>query len=306
MDVIRMYNALDQMRDYIWIFNLNYMKQKIDIYGSFIPFAAEIYSAGTSDLLYWKDSEIDFEKLCDYMEDIQKAIEAKDIVYIYDKLNYEIRYYINDFFKILFVKDSELLGKWFWEENRKALKERYPKIVELLDKGCNYNVKNEQYVRDYGFRGKVIYRKSNDIEYDLYSAYNPGESGICTAQGIGLSQYRTIYVWGFNGAYEISGSKFCFGEGNTDIKVFIKDSNEFKQILLHTLRKGFLLNPDVHLFFDSTVTHFLNSIALEKKEESYVYVTEYSGKDMVLLKEFIDVNHLNSNIGAIANGCFVV
>ena len=133
MDVIRMYNALDQMRDYIWIFNLNYMKQKIDIYGSFIPFAAEIYSAGTSYLLYWKDSEIDFEKLCDYMEDIQKAIEAKDIVYIYDKLNYEIRYYINDFFKILFVKDSELLGKWFWEENRKALKERYPKIVELLD-----------------------------------------------------------------------------------------------------------------------------------------------------------------------------
>lgn len=304
MDVIRMYGAVEQMRNYIWIFNLNYGRQKWDIYRSLVPFAKEIWEAGISDLSYWKNTEVDPQKLYDLADGMEKAVESKDIVFLYDLLNYEIRHCITDIFTVLFEKDSEVLERWFWDENRKALKERYPEILDRIDNGSDG--KDGQNVREYGLRGRVVFRKDGDAEADLYTAYNPGEIGIWMAQDRGFSKYGRIYVWGFDGAYELSGGRFYFDDGKTELELFVTDLTEFRQILMHTMRKGFLLNPDVNWNFDCSIGDFIKSIDLKKKEVSYIYITEYSEKDMEKLKEFIDVNGLDSNIGAFTYGHFIV
>lgn len=295
MDVIKMYRAVDQMRDYIWIFNLNYGKQNLKIYACMLPFVNEICEIGLSDTLYWKNTEVDFRVVYDQIDNMKKAVEDEDIVYIYDKLNFEIRWFIKSIFEVLFKKSAKELRSLFWSENREALQKRYPEILKKIEEFNNEE--NESCIRDYGLRGNVIFRKNSNVEYDLYSTYSPGEVGVYTMINSDLKKYNKIYIWGFNGGYEISGGLFCFEDKRVEVEIYVTNLIEFKHILLNVPRKGMLLNPDVKWKFNICIEDFLKNIDLQKKQESYIYVTEYVDDGLTILKKFIYKYSLNSNIG---------
>lgn len=295
MDVIKMYRAVEQMRDYIWIFNLNYGRQDLYIYACILPFVNEICDIGLSDTLYWENSGIDFKVLYNQMDDIKRAVDDMDIVYIYDKINCEIRWFVKAVFEVLFEKSANELRCLFWSENKEALQQRYPEILKKIEEFDNEG--NKLCIRDYGLRGNVIYRKKNNIEYDLYTAYSPGEVGAYTMLNSELKRYNKIYMWGFNGGYEVSGGCFVSRDKKIELEIYVTDLIEFKHILLNIPRKGMLLNPDVKWEFNICIEDFLKNIDLQKKKESFIYVTECVDDSLIALEKFIRKHSLNSNLG---------
>lgn len=293
MNVIKMYCAVDRIRNYIWFFNQQYRRQnKIDV-SYVIADIQEVRRIGEEDILYWEKTEVDFQMLYHQEDKLKKAVQAKDFVFVYDQLNYELRNMTQIIFDVLFAKSSIELGQYFWSENRNALKIRYPEVLKQLEM---IDDKKES-IRSYGTRGKVVYRTEENREYDLYSAYNPIESGLLMAEGIDLCKYNKLYVWGFNGGFEIDGISYSLDGNRMDFEVFITDLSEFRQILLSTPRKCLLLNPDVKWHFNAGIMEFVNGIDLQKKESSYIYSAKSQGNDVNLLKEFICKYSLNSNIG---------
>ena len=295
LDLIRMYNAADYMREYIWSFNLIYERQYNDKWKYLLPAMDELGAAGESDKAYWEDTKIDFCFWKNQVNDIEKALAMGDIVYIYDKLNFEIRWFIKCVLDVMFEKNFIDLQKWFWNENREAMKKRYPEVLEQIEKLDSK--KNEQYIRDYGLRGKVIYRKHNNLEYDLYSGYSPVEVGNRIMRETEFKRYNYIYIWGFNGGYEIAGGDFCF-ERTKKFEVYITDLFEFKQIIFNTMRKGILLDPNINWIFNKGLRDFFNSINKLNREETYIYVTENClEKELISIRKYVETNSINCNIG---------
>lgn len=288
-----MYNATDQIRRIIYMYNFGYMMQKNIIDANILmPSIQEMCRIGMQDMAYWENAEIDFVKAYKQMENVLKAEKRKDVVGIYDRLNYEIWGIVRQVLEVLFHKDSNILSNYFWEENREALKIRFPEILKQIGAmPKNDFCKN---VRDYGLRGKVVYREYLDSEIDLYSAY--GANGFNMMKNIDYRKYNKIYVWGCNGGAEINEIVLMSEEAGLLSEIYVTDLYEFKQILSNTCRKGVLLDSRIEWKFSAEVNDLVKSFDMLKKEISYIYVCN-SAKNRQIVNDFIYTHSLNSNIG---------
>lgn len=288
-----MFCATDRMLIRILLFNMSYQKQEIGITIDSISPLRDIYQIVVSDIDYWNDTGVVLETIDALTGKLESAILQSDWVYVYDKLNYEVAYLLRAVLKTLFDKSAPVLKNWIWEENKIALRERYPDIYkQLMEVDCN---EEKRFVRSYGLRGSVVYRKNEQIEYDLYSSYDPEAFGALVGQELGLEKFKKWYILGFHGAYDCSGVYWRMRKVN--IEIYVVNIAEFKLILQNTLRKGFLLNPDVEWRFHLKLQDFFNNIDLSAKDDSYIYVTEYAKEELPYIREFIKKNALNSNIG---------
>lgn len=291
-----MFCAIDVVKEFISNFNWEYQKNDIvfndTVFNNLILYLRRVYEIGMLDSVYLKKAQIDFQVLYEQIQNIERAAADKDLVHLYDKLNCEIRVAIDNIGKILFEEAGEILKEWFWRENYEAVKQRYPKLAEQIEE---IDIKEQKYIREYGLRGKVIYRKSCSGEYDLYSFHSPSEVGIQTAYRSDLSKYDKIYVLGFDGGYEFSGKHYISG-GKAKIEIYIDDLIELKQILCNTLRKGLLLNPNINLKYNMEIKDFLNGIDLREKDKSYIYLTKGFENGLKQIEEFVKNNFYNTNI----------
>lgn len=297
MNEIEMFNVVEQMRTCVFLFNIKYQRQEISIPHEAVSLLRDIYQIGISDKDYWNNTGVKLEIIDELAGELEKAILESNWVYVYDKLNSDITYFLKIVFEVLFKKNAVLLETWFWEENRAALRERYPAIEKQLEKMADDYEKDKQFVRSYGLRGRVVYRKNERVEYDLYSSYDPAMVGAQIEQKLGLENYERLYVWGFNGGYEYTNQYVMQMHRKIPMEIYVANLTEFKRILQHTYRKGFILSPVVEWKFNFTLKEFLNHIDLSKKDDSYIYVTEYSKEELPYIRDFINKNALNSNIG---------
>lgn len=297
LSVIEMYSAAEQMRTYIFLFNIKYQRQEIRIDQEAVSLLQDVYQAGLSDQDFWNNTGIDLEIINEFARELKGAIFEKNWVYIYDMLNVDITYLLKTIFEVLFTKSAGLLENWIWEENRAALRERYPAIADQLEKMHDDHENDKQYVRAYGLRGRVVCRKKGRMEYDLYSSYDPTMVGAQIEQKLGLENYEKLYIWGFNGGYEYINEYVMQRHWKTPMEIYIGNLAEFKRILQHTYRKGCILSPAVEWKFNCTLQDFFDHIDLSKRDVSYIYLTEYSEEELPFIREFINKNSLNSNIG---------
>lgn len=296
LNEIEMFNAAEQMRRCVFSFNINYQRQEISISAEAVSLLRDIYQAGMSDKDYWNNTGINLEIINELTGELERAILESNWVYVYDKLNVDIAFLLKTIFEVLFTRSAVLLENWIWEENRVALRERYPIIEKQLEKMADDYEKDKQFVRSYGLRGKVVCRQKERMEYDLYSSYDPAMVGVQIEQKLGLEKYEKLYVWGFNGGYECTNQYVMQMHRKTPMEIYVVNLTEFKRILQHTYRKGFILSPVVEWKFNFTLQDFFNHIDLSEKDDSYIYVTEYSKEELPYIREFINRNSLNSNI----------
>lgn len=297
MNVIEMFNAAELIRMWVFVFNIKYQRQEISIFHGAVSSLRDIYQIGISDKDYWNNTGVKLEIINELADELANAILESNWVYVYDKINVDITYLLKSIFEVLFTKNAVLLENWIWEENRAALKERYPAIEKQLEKIADDDEKDKQFVRSYGLRGKVVCRKNKRMEYDLYSSYDPAMIGVQIEQKLGLENYEKLYVWGFNGGYEYTNEYVMQSGGKAPMEIYVTNLAEFKRILQHTYRKGCILSPNVEWKFNFTLKDFLNHIDLSEKDNSFIYVTEYSKEELPYIRNFINKNSLNSNIG---------
>ncbi len=295
MDVIKIYDAVEKLRTYIYLFNEHYMRQRAEMTmnGSLLSsYVKRLCDMGMSDAAYWDNVGIDFRTMYGQVEELERAETQKDFVYIYDKTNYEIWEIVKNICEVLFGQYADTLKSYIWENNQEALKIRFPEVWKQLK--AIPEKESCQCVRSYGLRGKVVYRKNAGEEFDLYSGYNL--AGLKIIRAIDYERYNKICVWGCNGGFESREMALLLEFANLDIEIYVTDLNEFKQVLLNTRRKGVLLDDLIHWKFNFREEDFINSFDMDKRDKTYIYVCKCGGNS-AMLKEFIHKNSLNSNVG---------
>lgn len=297
MNAIEMFNIAEQMRTCVFLFNIKYQRQEMYMPDEAVSLLWDVYQVGISDKDYWNNTGISLEIIDELAGELARAIKERNWVFVYDKLNFEVTYLLKAIFEVLFTKSDVLLENWIWEENRAALRERYPIIEKQLEKMAGDFEEDKQFIRSYGLRGKVICRKKEGMEYDLYSSYDPAMAGMQIEQKLGLENYKKLYVWGFNGGFEFTNPYVMQKHEEMPMEIYVGDMTEFKRILQYTYRKGFILSPVVEWKFNFSLRDFFNNIDLGQKDISYIYVTEYSREELPYIRDFINTNSLSSNIG---------
>lgn len=291
-NTIKVYRAVEQIRNFIWFYNKKYFRK--DIEGSeqkLISYLQSFYEIVINDYQYWKKMGVDLNVLSEIIKKLEAAVKFKDFVFIYDCLNIDIGRMIFEILNILFYNKKEELCKWFWKENSEALKQRYLSILKQLET----IVQNDSvYVRDYGIRGRVVYREDNGREYDLYGAYNPVETGLQMVQKLYLENYDYIYIWKFSGGFEVKSILDI--KEKIKIDIYVPDLYEFKVIMKNTLRKGILLDQRLNWVFEQNLRNFLHSIDLRKRDKIFIYVSGCSNEEYATLNKFIIKNDLDSNL----------
>lgn len=288
-----MYNITHKIRQVIHVFNENYWIQNVAIDIDYLSSNIEkMCNIGMADVVYWEGKKIDFQMAYSLMKEIESAVEERDFVRIYDMLNFELWQMIKRVFEVLFDKNAELLGDYFAKENYAALQKRFPEILKEIDR--LEEKKQYKCVRSYGLRGKVIYRKSGNLEFDLYSAYNM--MGLKKFRGINFEKYSKIYIWGCNGGTEIDEITTARYFEHMELEIFVTNLYELKQILANYYRKGALLAPQIEWKFNAKEKDLIKDFDMQKKEASYIYICDPTEK-LSLLKEFICTNALSSNVG---------
>lgn len=295
-----MYCVADELRNIIFYFNLQYKNHILKINTNYlITTITSVYEIAATDELHWKETGINFSILKTIIREIERTLITRDLVCLYDIVNYKLWAIIKKIFEYLFEKYNEELQSYFWEENKEALRKRYPDLLEYLDHFNEYET--DEGVRLYGLRGRVIYRKNNTMERDLYSSYNPIE--ICTKV---ISKeinecFDKIYVWGFNG-FEVDGLFNVANNGvkykDTTIEVIITNLKECKQILKNTRRKNWLLNDKITWRYNVKIEEVLKEIEeiLDDKVTIYFYINEISGDDYEKMKIFLKKRMIRSNL----------
>ncbi len=287
-----MWQNIDGVFNQINLFNLRYAKQQIIYTDALTEHIKKLYESGMSDTLYWRHTNVNFPLFCKLAENIQEKEREKDFVSVYDIVNFELWKEIKYVAGVFFDRNIEELTAYFWNINSETLKQDYPMIVQHME---NIQIEDvNESSRSYGIRGRVVYRKKTDIEYDLYSGYNPVELGIRTEEIFDLKKYSKIYMWGYNGGFELNG--IYITECVADIEVYVTDLKEFKLILSNTLRMGVILPANIEYRFNVELKEFIENFNLCDKENSFIYVCEDYG-DNLMLRQFIEDNHINSNIG---------
>lgn len=297
LNAIEMFNVAEQMRTCVFLFNTKYHRQEINHSQEAVSLLRDIYQIGMSDKDYWNNTGIKLEIIDELAVELARAILEKNWVYVYDKLNVDVTHLLIAIFETLFTKSAVLLENWIWEENRAALRERYPAIEKQLEKMIDDYEKDKPFIRSYGLRGKVVCRKKERMEYDLFSSYDPAMVGMQIEQKLELENYDKLYVWGFNGGFELTNPYVMHRHEETPMEIYVGDLTEFKRILRHSYRKGFILSPVVEWKFNYTLRDFFNHIDLAQKDNSYIYLTEYSEEELPYIRDFINKNSLKSNIG---------
>ncbi len=289
-----MFFAANWIRDYSSNFNRNYRNQNMKLETDLlISYMKKIHKIGLTDVLYWQDTDIDFQVICGQIDAIKQAAEACDYVYIYDKLNGELRKIVNDISETLFNKSAEELKECFWKINCDALQKRYPEVLQKLK--AIHSEENGECIRPYGLRGRVVYTENGKEESDLFSACNPNDVGIRTAEKLEIGRYSKTYVWGYNGGFEISELLMPDRQG-ADVEIYVTDLRLFERILSNVHRSWLLVVENVSWKFEVSMDEFLNRIDLRDSNDIYILVGERYGNDLGKLKAFIDRNSINSNI----------
>ncbi len=291
---INMYCAAEQMRIYICGFNWNYQRQIVEMDQRSVYYLQQLYEAGISDSEYWIGTGIEFNDLSLLIEKLSRALSEADRIYIYDMLNCNISFFLKEVFDVLFKKSGLELQHWFWKENCNALKKRYPNILEQLE--ITDSNSGELFVRPYGLRGKVFYRKNEQREYDLYSTYNPADVGVQMAQTINFEKYERIYIWGIDEWYKWAGHVFGQIHKSIEISIYVTSLSEFRRFLFNMPAAGFLVHPEVDWKINCEVKEFISNYSVEKNKNSYIYVSECLEDELKMLCEFIKENLLDSNI----------
>lgn len=288
-----MYNTTHKIRQIIHLFNEKYWLQNAGVDTELLLIHIQaMCRIRAENPAYWEGVELDFQRAYALMEEIQSAVESEDFVQVYDIFNFELWQIVRRILEVLFSKNAELLRDYFVKENRAALQERFPEMLKQIDR---LDEKSPcEYVRPYGLRGRVIYRKEGNMELDLYSAYNM--SGLKRLKGVDYGKYSRIYLWGCNGGTEINEITATSHFEHMELEVFVTDLYELKRILSNTYRRGMLLNPRINWNFNVREEDLIKGFDMQKKEVSYIYVCD-SAKELSLLKEFICTNTLSSNIG---------
>lgn len=293
LDSIGMYNVAHKIRQIIHIYNENYWMQTAYIDTNFlVMYMRQIYEIGTEDIAYWGTEEIGFQSIDDLIVELQNADKSMDYVMIYDLLNFELWQMIKRVVEVLFKKNGKELCDYFATENEKAMKKRFPEVLRQIDTFGEGSQCED--VRDYGLRGRVVYRKKGSFEFDLYSAYNM--VGLKRMRNIDYAKDNLIYVWGCNGGFEINEIAIINTIDDIRLEINVTDLNEFSQILRNTYRGDALLNPRINWRFDLTEEELIKNFDLKNREKSYIYVCD-GAENTNLLKEFICANELDSNIG---------
>ena len=281
--------------DYINSVDLFYKMGYVTDISLLISYIKDIGDLGETDIHYWKNSNVRLVEIRRLEDELRNAGLANDFVSIYDIVNFELKRKLINISEVLFQVNGTELKKYFWNINQEALKIRYPNILVAME---NIQLEEEnKYSRPYGIRGKVVYKKNKDVEYDLYSGFNPIGLGIKMVEMIDINPYQNIYVWGCNGGYEINGLSIVSNEQKVGIEVYVTDLREFKEILSNTPRRGILLQSNIEYKFDIGLKEFLERVDLQKREETYIYVCESCKENLTILKKFVHDNFLNSNIG---------
>lgn len=228
------------------------------------------------------------------LDAVDYAAKSRDYTTVYDILNGAILPNIIKLLCQIFQQYKDEISKHFWSENKAALEERYPEVKEKIE---HLSEDERIGVREYGSRGKVVYKKNGEMEYDLYSAYHPIDAGERMTEMIFAVRYCKIYMWGCNGGFEVNGFIHDFSCENVVVEIYVKDLCEFACILRNTKRKGAILNSKIHWHFETGLKEFLRDFLTDKeKEMNYLYVSGFCDEDRRTIKEFV-VNHsINSNV----------
>lgn len=301
-DYYEIYLAVERMRIGIKTFNLMYKKCQEEAESELTPIIiqlCELCETGCRRAVGLKSGEQYFEAIQCGIHAVGEAAKEMDITTVYDILNARVLPGVIRLLVQVFQQYGDEIGEQFWENNRMALGVRYPEVAEKIER---LPQKEGIDVRPYGLRGRVIYSKKDDLEFDLYSAYDPFETGE-TMTGMFLTkQYDRIYVWGCNGGYEIDGLAHNLFD-DVVVEVYIEDLWEFMCILKNTARNGVILQSNIHWHFEVGVQDFLQHVSAGTgKEKKYLYVSRFCDKDIELIAEFV-INHwVDSNIGGTYGG----
>lgn len=293
-NTIKVYRVVEQIRNFIWFYNIKYFRK--DIEGSeqkLIPYLQNLYEVVKNDYVYWKTNGIDLNIICEIIHNLGVAVESEDFVSIYDCLNYDICKIIFEILNVLFDNKQEELREWFWKENSDALKQRYSSILKQMEAIVQDDI---AYVRDYGMRGRVVYRADNGREFDLYGSYNPVEMGFQMVQTLFLEKYENFYIWKFSGGFEVKAILDLKAKENCEIEIYVPDLYEFKNIMNSTIRKGILLDKRLKWVFKKNIQNFMKSIDLQKKDKVFIYISGCSNEECNILNQFIIKNELNTNL----------
>ncbi len=299
MNAVGMFDVLDSIRYMIFALNLQYKSgyTEFDLM-DLSEKVKQICKIGMSDVSYWKNTKVDFQKINEYCHIIELKLAEGDVICVYDMVNYELWNAVRDILEVLFTRSADELKKAFWEENQEGLKRRYPEISERIEGSCES--RKDIGIRSYGLRGKVVYRKEKTMEYDLFSTYNPYEFAMCAIIATEVLKYDNIYIWGSSSGFEIDGILFACEFDFKNIEIFITDLDEFKHVLQNTRRKGDILRQNIEWKFDATIDMLINSINLREKNNSYIYVNTFCDesdiKETAKLREFINENSVRSNL----------
>ena len=285
-----MWKKLNRLYDCMNTINYSYIMQQTMFHVPFLlKYIEEVYETVMTDDPHWQYVKGSICEMKALEEDICKAEEVKDFVSVYDIINSKLWKEVEKALEILLLENIDELKEYFWHSNIEFLKVRYPMISQYIG-----DVRPEDDMdscRSYGIRGRVICR----VERDLYSGYNPIEMGIKMAESMNLNRYCKIYMWGYNGGFELNGIEVI---GRTDVEVYITDLAELKQILLNTTRGGVIEPSHIQYKFDISVKEFMKKIDLGNKEEMFIYICEPENNSVAELKQFIVDNSIHSNIRA--------
>lgn len=297
MEEIELYYAVEELRNYIYRFNFEYKRNDFEVDIKVLAsYVQKVCDMKENEILRRMDKTVDVQTLQDSLQFIHKAVHAEDYVSIYDILNGELRTCVFIIGKTLYHNCAEKFCEYFWQKNREALKIRYPEMLALLERADNED--KSIGIRSYGQRGRVVYRRNEDREYDLYSAYIPFETeDYMTEIYGGFEECSRIFMWGCNGGFEIDAILHKSNSEKQRIKVFVTDLTEFKYIMKNMQRSGDLLRPEITWNFCADLKELFRDVELEKREEVYIYVSRYYYGDIKTLKRFIVEHSLKNNLG---------
>lgn len=290
-------NAM-RIRYWIYSFNLEYSKYQMGVESELeqmlLPFRV-LFEDRYEPIFHLQFGEQYFETIqCD-IDAVDKVAKVKDYTAAYDILNGTILPNIIKLLSLIFQKYWDEMSKYFWGNNKAALEERYPGVAEKIEQ---LSEDEKIGVREYGSRGKVVYQRNGEVEYDLYSAYHPIDVGKRMTEMFLAEKYCKIYMWGCNGGYEVNGFVENLSDRSASIEIYIKDLWELACVLRNTKRKTVILHSKIHWHFEIGVEEFLREFLADKeREKNYLYVSRFCDEDRKTINEFV-VNHsINSNVG---------
>lgn len=298
---IKIYFIADNVmsiRSWIYCYNLEYRKYQMGVESELEEMLLsfrEVFEGKYESVFCLQFGKQYFETIqCD-IDAVDKVAKAKDYTAAYDILNGTILLNTIKLLSLIFQQYRDGISKIFWKDNKAALEERYPGVVEKIEQLS----KDESIgVREYGSRGKVVYKKNDEMEYDLYSAYQPFDVGERMTEMLLTEDYYKIYMWGCNGGFELNGFMHEFWYENSIIEIYINDLREFACILRNTKRKGAILNSRIHWHFGTGVKDFLRDFLTDKeREKNYLYVSRFCDEDRKTITEFVVNYSINSNVG---------